>query len=61
MERKCVKCEFYESYEPEGRAWSGECRKNAPVGGQSRLWPEVSDNDWCGEFVQKVVDDSPGV
>ena len=38
----CKSCMFYKM--KEGTV--GRCRKNAPtVGG----WPDVSDDDWCGD------------
>jgi len=63
MEKTCKNCEWYlqliVTSGGEVTEYQGTCRKNAPIGVQYLfrgtiellgLWPEVSKNEWCGEF-----------
>ena len=54
---ECVSCEFYEPIE-DGHDNKGLCRRYAPTPHFERQddplsvkrWPEVFNDDWCGEF-----------
>ena len=60
--KKCVACQFYDRNELEAREngvrW-GKCRRTGPIvhplSAKSYLvegvWPNVRDDDWCGEWV----------
>ncbi|KKM84088.1 hypothetical protein LCGC14_1302760 [marine sediment metagenome] len=58
--KPCEDCEWF-----EGRGGSyGDCRKKSPVvitdgyelgsSGHTTVWPEISINDWCGDFKEKT-------
>jgi hypothetical protein len=51
IERKCSNCEYYHC-----RYQQGKCRRYAPRPCETSLitWPEVNEQDWCGEFSQKI-------
>ncbi|MBU1605685.1 MAG: hypothetical protein KKD08_02595 [Alphaproteobacteria bacterium] len=47
----CENCKFYQ-------AMSSECRRYAPSpaeGDKKAHWPNVAQDDWCGEFVAADV------
>lgn len=47
---KCEECRFFETI--NGRhAPAGKCRRHSPRPGMSPSWPEVSPDDWCGEWL----------
>jgi hypothetical protein len=60
--KKCVACQFYDRNDADtqenGVRW-GKCRRTGPIvhplAAKSYLvegvWPNVRDDDWCGEFV----------
>ncbi|HKU85901.1 MAG TPA: hypothetical protein VJV77_06130 [Casimicrobiaceae bacterium] len=60
--KKCVACQFYDRNDLEtqenGVRW-GKCRRTGPIvhplSAKSYLvegvWPNVRDDDWCGEWV----------
>ena len=59
MEPKCADCKFFQ----EVFKW-GLCRRNPPVANLESdsvngTWPEVNDNDWCGEFAPRPEEDKP--
>lgn len=54
---RCVNCRYYDP-DSLGDEW-GACRRRAPVPipfhrledeGGSAAWPEVYEDDWCGEY-----------
>ena len=55
MKRRCSDCDVFD------KTWGaiGMCRRHTPViapdGGT--FWPEVNEDDWCGEFSER--DDAP--
>ncbi len=59
MTEKCETCRFYDKYRNSEN--EGLCRKNPPmpmtlVGSPDAvaMWPEVQDDDWCGEHQSKT-------
>lgn len=50
--RSCGGCLFFASL---GHDDAGQCRANPPL--QSRKWPFVNANDWCGEYKSRVTAD----
>ena len=54
MTRSCKNCRYSE-YENEAKG-TMFCRRYAPKPGTDfEEWPLVWDDDWCGEFEQKIV------
>jgi hypothetical protein len=55
----CETCKFFVLTPDHG---GGQCRRNSPTAkftdGNKRnnvVWPQVSPEDWCGDFVAKEV------
>ena len=61
--RKCVACQYYDRSESRSaqdstQRW-GQCRRGVPMLNPTSakgymvegLWPQVRDDDWCGEWV----------
>ena len=49
---KCDECKYYDGW--------GRCRRNPPVvinvsDEVKSVFPEIAHDDWCGEFVQKLM------
>jgi len=49
-DESCATCRFWAQYRENSLA--GHCRRNTPVvlPGLDTVWPEVIDDDWCGEW-----------
>lgn len=60
-DRKCSNCEYFERYTDDSMA--GQCRRFPPQvypehpdrtnRRANQKFPEVHEDDWCGEFKQK--------
>lgn len=63
MTERCAECRFWDQIKSDDR--NGRCKRYAPrpsmYGLMVRIddsqfrpcWPEIDDNEWCGEFKQK--------
>jgi hypothetical protein len=52
-ELACCACLYFEPHEFIDTTRKGECRRHAPsaiAGARQAWWPDVSEDDWCGEF-----------
>ena len=50
---ECIHCRFYSPiFEDDNITINGFCRFHAPLISDDSMiiWPEVSSNDWCGQW-----------